>query len=92
VLAGLTAISILAVVIAVRAHCKYGRFREAYGVYWDSALNMRCLGCKKPLKFSSYDASVLHCSDRKCDSKHTLRTNDGNKLTRQQAIELMKTS
>jgi hypothetical protein len=85
-------ISILSVIVAARFYRRYGGFREAYGVFWDRTFNLRCLACKRPLKFSSYDASVFHCSDRKCDSKHTLRTNDGKKLTKQEAIDLIRAS
>ena len=92
----LLAISIgLAVLFGInwwRIYSKHERFHQAFGVLWDKEFRMYCLDCHKPLKYSSYDPSVFHCSDPKCDSKHTLRDEPGQKITKQQAIEFIKKS
>ncbi len=66
---------------------------EAYGVNWNKEYNKRCLFCKRPLKYSSdkYGGpSVFFCSDTKCNNKHILRDKNGNLITEQQAIDLLK--
>ncbi len=79
-------------ILWVRLHWQYGRFRQAFGVLWDKSFGMHCLSCHKPLKYSSVDPSILNRSDRKCDNKHVLRDKLGQKITEQQAIELVKNS
>ena len=66
-------------------------YREEFHVYWDKNNKMRCLNCGKPLKAGSADdPSKFFCSDKRCDSKHILKDNQGKKITEQQAIEFMK--
>lgn len=74
------------VVLLLWIYWRYGRFREAFGVLWDKNNNMRCLSCKKPLKYSSTDESTLYCSDPKCNSKYVPRNTNGTKITRGEAI------
>jgi len=66
------------------------QYSEAYGVFWDKELNMRCLSCKKPLKNSSAGPSIFFCSDRGCNVKHVLRNDDGVELVRAAAVSLMR--
>ena len=63
-----------------------------YGVFWDDKFNMRCLSCMKPLKNSSLGPSIFFCSDPKCNSKHILKDNLGNAITKQEAINKIKGS
>ncbi len=80
-------ISFLLLLFLLRLYLTYGRFREAYGSFWDKKFNMRCMKCHKPIKNSSYDVTIFFCSN--CNEKYPLRTADGNPLTKQQAIDLM---
>lgn len=64
-------------------------FISKFGVYWDSGHNMYCLSCMKPLKNSSIGYSYFFCSDPKCNSKHILKDNNGDLISKQQAIDLM---
>ena len=66
------------------------QYFEAYGVFWDKELNMRCLNCKKPLKNSSDKPSIFFCSDRNCNVKHVLRNDDGVDLVRAAAVSLIR--
>ena len=66
------------------------KFQEKFGVVWDENLNVRCLNCHKPLKYSSKDPSIFWCSDPNCNSKHILRDVDGNKMTLKEATMKMK--
>jgi hypothetical protein len=65
---------------------------SAYGVFWDTELNMHCLSCMKPLKHSTFGSSIFFCSDPKCNSKHVLKDDLGNDITKQEAINRMKAS
>lgn len=65
---------------------------SAYGVFWDTKFNMHCLSCTKPLKNSTLGPSVFFCSDPKCNSKHILKDDLGNEITRQEAINRIRTS
>lgn len=87
-LALLIGLSLSFFILWLKVILKYERYYQAYGVLWDKRNKMRCLNCKKPLKYSSFSPSVFHCSDPKCDSKHTLRDSNGNYLTEKEAIEL----
>ena len=91
-LAILLCTTILFLILWVRLYLQYGRFHQAFGVLWDKDFRMHCLSCHKPLKYSSIDPSILNCSDRNCDNKHVLRDKLGQKITEQQAIELIKNS
>lgn len=83
-------LSVVILIWAMRIHWRYGRFFEAFGVFWDKIDNMRCLSCRTPLKHSSTDISVFYCSDPKCNSKHVLRKSDGTKISRSDAIPHLK--
>jgi hypothetical protein len=91
-LAILLGTSILFLIKWLRIHLRYERFHHAYGVLWDKELKMHCIQCHKLLKYSSHDPSVHYCSDPKCNNKHTLKGIDGDKITEQQAIELIRNS
>jgi hypothetical protein len=84
--------SILFLIKWLRFYLRYGRFRFAFGVFWDKDFRMHCLNCHRLIKYSSTDPSIVNCSARKCDNKHVLRDKSGQKITEQQAIELIKTS
>jgi hypothetical protein len=84
--------TILFLILWVRLYWRYGKFFQACGVLWDKDFRMHCFSCHKPLKYSSTDPSILNCSDRKCDNKHVLKDRLGQKITEQQAIELIKQS
>jgi hypothetical protein len=84
--------TILFLILWVRLYWRYGKFFQACGVLWDKDFRMHCFSCHKPLKYSSTDPSILNCSDRKCDNKHVLKDKLGQKITEQQAIELIKQS
>jgi hypothetical protein len=73
---------------------KTPKLLRAYGAYWDAKYDMYCLSCNKPLKNSSSDKpSVFYCSDeRNCNSKHILKDDDGNELSKQDTINKIKTS
>ena len=73
-----------------RTYSRHERLYQAYGVLWDKEFKMHCLNCHKYIKYGSHDPSIVHCSDPKCDNKHTLRDIQGQKITEQQAIELIK--
>ena len=62
---------------------RYVRLREAYGVFWNKDLKMRCLECRKPLTCSTGEANIFHCA--RCDKKYPLRDVDGAKLTEEEA-------
>ncbi len=65
-------------------------FRNEFGAYWDSKFNMYCLNCLQPLKKSTFGPKIFFCSNQlRCNSKHILRDDNGNELTKQQAIDLM---
>jgi len=66
------------------------QFHESFGCLWDNNYGMRCMSCKKLLKNSSLGPSVFFCSDPKCNNKHILKDNDGNELTKQDAINRIK--
>ncbi len=65
-------------------------FNPAFGVFWDERLDIRCRSCGTPLKNSSHGPSVFFCADPRCNSKHILRDDSGNELTKQQAMDLLK--
>jgi DNA-directed RNA polymerase subunit RPC12/RpoP len=69
-------------------------YREEFHVLWDKDYKMRCLNCGKPLKYSSSDTdpSIFFCSDPRCNSKHILKDKHGNKMSEEEAIDLMKTN
>lgn len=83
-------VAVVMLICMVRMYWRYGRFREAFGVLWDKNYNMRCLSCKKPLKHSSIDASILYCADPKCDSKYILKYANGRQMSPQEAINNLK--
>ena len=83
-------LAIVSLVYSVRTYRRYGRFREAYGVLWDTQFNMRCMNCHKPLKHSSHGPEVFYCCDPKCNNKYVLRNSNGNTLTKQQAIDFLR--
>lgn len=85
-LATMVAITVLCLILLIRMYRRYGRFQEAFGVFWDRKYNMRCLACKEPLKHSSTSPSMFYCSDPKCNSKYVLRDTDGIEMTQQNAI------
>lgn len=89
-LAGLLGTTILFLILWIRLYREYGRFCEAFGVLWDKKLNMRCMSCRKPLKHSTLGPEVFWCSDPKCNSKYPLRDDNGNLLTKQEAISRIK--
>ncbi len=89
-LAILLCTTILFLIWSVRLYWRYGRFRQAYGVLWDKKLNMRCMSCHKPLKHSTLGPEMFWCSDPKCNSKYPLKDDNGNLLTKQEAINRMK--
>ena len=66
------------------------KLHEAFGVYWNSQYNLRCLRCKWPLKCASkgHDPSIFWCSN--CNTKFPLRDPNGNHLTEANAIEQLK--
>ena len=68
------------------------KFYSEYGVLWDEKFNMCCLSCNKLLKNSSFSPSIFFCSDPKCNSKHVLKDNLGNLITKQEAINKIKGS
>ena len=92
VLAILLCTTTLFLILWVRLYWQYGKLYQAYGVFWDKGFRMHCLACHKLLKYSSQDPSILNCSDPKCDNKHVLKDKSGQKITEQQAIELIKNS
>lgn len=65
-------------------------FRSEFGAFWDTELNMYCLSCGKPLKNSSLGPSIFFCSDPRCNSKHILKDDIGKELTRQEAMNILK--
>lgn len=65
---------------------------SACGAFWDSKFNMYCLSCMKPLKNSTISTSIFFCSDPKCNSKHPLKDDSGRGITKQEAIDIIKTS
>jgi len=84
------AISMLVWVILLKQ--RHEQFQEAFGVLWDKKDNIRCLGCKKPLKNSTVGPSIFFCSDPKCNSKHVLKKSDGIEMTLQEARKCLKQS
>lgn len=69
------------------------KYRFIFHVYWDENYNMRCVNCGNFLKSSSDkfgDRHTFFCSIKKCSYKHVLRDKNGNLLTEQQAIDLIK--
>jgi len=84
--AAMVIITVFCLIWMIQIYLRYGRYKEAFGVFWDKNHNMRCLSCKKPLKNSSTDESMFYCADRKCDSRHVLRDANGAKMTRADAI------
>jgi hypothetical protein len=67
-------------------------FYQALGVFWDDRLNMHCLSCGTLLKNSSHGPSVFYCADPRCNSKHILKNDTGNELTKQEAVNLVKSA
>lgn len=65
---------------------------SACGAFWDSKFNMYCLSCMKSLKNSTISTSIFFCSDPKCNSKHPLKDDSGRDITKQEAIDIIKTS
>lgn len=65
---------------------------EKFGAYWNKDYNLRCLGCKAPLKNSSqnFGPMVFFCS--RCNHKHTLRNDNGEIITHKQAVDKLKES
>jgi len=88
----LTGITVLALTSLLRMYLTYSRFQEAYGSLWDKDFNMRCMSCKKPLKPSSQGTFIYYCADPACNSKHILKDSNGVELTKQAAIDLIKSS
>lgn len=88
----LTAVIVIVVILmwSVRIYRRYGRFREAFGVFWDKNYKMRCLSCRKPLKHSSTDAHLVYCSDPDCNSKHILKSPTGEVVSPQEAVNDLK--
>ena len=90
-LAILLCTTILFLLSWLKLYLKYSRFQEAFGVLWDKNYNMRCMSCHKPLKHSSLSPEMFWCSDPKCNSKYLLKDDNGNLLTKQEAINRIKT-
>jgi hypothetical protein len=67
-------------------------FHPVFGVFWDDRLNMHCLSCGTLLKNSSYGPSVFFCAEPRCNSKHILKDDAGNELTKQEAVNLVKSA
>ena len=89
-LAIMTATTALFVMLWIRLRWRYAWFHEGCGVLWDRNYRMRCMNCKKPLKHSSDEPSKFYCSDPKCNNKHVLRDDKGNKITEQHAKLILK--
>ena len=94
---GATIAVVLLLGLYVRLKCKniqssIGPLYPACGVLWDSKFNMYCLSCKKPLKNSTISPSLFFCSDPKCNSKYPLKDNPGRDITKQEAVEIIKSS
>jgi hypothetical protein len=92
-----TIVLVLLVVVYVRLkrkniHSSIITLYQAYGAFWDSKLNMYCLSCMKPLKNSTLGPSIFFCSDPKCNSKHPLKDDFGKDITKQEAINIIKSS
>jgi hypothetical protein len=64
----------------------------ALGVNWDSNFNMHCLSCGTLLKNSSHGPSVFFCADQQCNSKHILKDDTGKELTKQEAVNIVKSA
>ena len=60
---------------------------EKYGVNWNKDYKIRCLKCKNPLKNSTFGYYIFFCSS--CNEKHVLQTDDGEKLNKKEARDLL---
>jgi len=66
---------------------RFKKVKQEFGVYWDKDLTIRCLYCKG--KLSKRIASWIFACE-KCGSEHPLRRDDGTKISKERATELMR--
>ena len=65
---------------------------QALGVLWDNDLNMHCLSCGAFLKNSTLSPSIFFCAHPGCNSKHVLKDDSGKELTKQEALNILKSA
>jgi len=90
-LAIMTATTVLFLILWIRICWRYERFQLAFGVLWDNNYDMRCINCKKPLKYSVHSSYIFFCTDEKnCNSKYILIDDYGVQMSKQKVVGILK--